>query len=93
MTDAISTVQGQGSNGYTGWSYASNHATEAQDWTQEILTASERDVRKQPWKQTFGDTVDCRFDDGEDLMTVKGSPGGMPDPHCPFRTQGSSLAA
>ena len=87
------TSQDRGLNGYTVWSKASSSDTRAQDWIQEIIDSSERDVRKQPWKQTFGDTVDCRFDDGKDLVIVEKNRGGVPNPHCPFNTQGSSLAA
>ncbi|MCJ1393441.1 hypothetical protein MMC18_006316 [Xylographa bjoerkii] len=63
------------------------------DWVYETIAASRKDERKQPWKDTFGDTVDCRMDDGEDLVTVEKSVGGVPDPSFPFKTQGSSLCA
>ena len=62
-------------------------------WIEEIIGASERDTRRQPWKATFANTVDCGFDDGMDLVVVEKSNGGVCDPLCPFKTQGSSLAA
>jgi len=69
------------------------NAGEVPDWVHETIAASRKDERKQPWKTTFGDTVDCRMDDGEDLVTVEKSIGGVPDPAFPFKTQGSSLCA
>ena len=63
------------------------------DWIQEVIAASSNDTRKQPWKSTFTIPVDSRFDNGQDIVTVKKSGGGTPDPLCPFNTQGSSLAA
>lgn len=66
---------------------------ESPDWVQETMAASRKDERTQPWKTTFGSTVDCRMDDGEDLVTVEKSVGGVQDPSFPFKTQGSSLCA
>ncbi len=63
------------------------------DWIQEIISASGKDTRKQPWKSTFVIPLNSRFDSGQDIVTVKKSGGGTPDPLCPFNTQGSSLAA
>ena len=62
-------------------------------WIEETIRASQRDTRRQPWRATFGESVDCRFDDGEDLVRIERSVGGRFDPSCPFKTQGSSLAA
>jgi len=62
-------------------------------WVLATQLAAQRDSRRQPWKETFGDSVDSGFDDGEDLVRVEKSRGGKFDPECPFRTQGSSLAA
>jgi hypothetical protein len=62
-------------------------------WIEETLNAAKSDSRRQPWKETFGETVDYSIDDGEDLVRVEKSIGGGVDPDCPFRTQGSSLAA
>ena len=62
-------------------------------WIEETIRAAQRDTRRQPWRATFGESVDCRFDDGEDLVRIERSVGGRFDPDCPFRTQGSSLAA
>jgi hypothetical protein len=63
-------------------------------WIAETIRAAERDTRRQPWRAIFGAVaVDCRFDDGEDLVRIERSVGGRFDPDCPFRTQGSSLAA
>ncbi|KAL8941509.1 MAG: hypothetical protein Q9216_002191 [Gyalolechia sp. 2 TL-2023] len=69
------------------------NATEESNWVQEIVAASSKDTRKQPWKSTFTNPVDSRFDGGQDLVTVKKSTGSQPNPLCPFNTQGSSLAA
>ncbi|MCJ1405771.1 hypothetical protein MMC11_009001 [Xylographa trunciseda] len=66
---------------------------EVPDWVRETMAASRKDERTQPWKATFGQTVDCRMDDGEDLVTVEKSVGGGHDPSFPFKTQGSSLCA
>ena len=68
-------------------------ATHEIDWIQDIIATSGKDTRKQPWKSTLIAPVDSRFDDGQDLVTVRKSIGGSSDPLCPFRTQGSSLAA
>lgn len=65
----------------------------SQDWVQETVTAAEKDTRRQPWKKTFTNVVDSSFDDGEDLVKLEKINGGVPDPSCPFRIQGSSLAA
>ncbi len=62
-------------------------------WIRETIQAAQNDGRRQPWRAAFGEDVDCRFDAGEDLVTVEPSVGGESDPMCPFRTQGSSLAA
>jgi hypothetical protein len=62
-------------------------------WVAETIRATEQDTRTQPWRLAFGDQVNCRFDDGKDLLKVEKSVGGTIDPSCPFRTQGSSLAA
>lgn len=62
-------------------------------WIQETINSTQRDTRRQPWKATFGETVDMGFDNGEDLVTVPKRHSGILDPLCPFRTQGSSLAA
>ena len=62
-------------------------------WIEKTLLAAEQDQRKRPWKATFGDTVDQRFDSSEDLVRIDRSFGGIDDPRCPFNTQGSSLAA
>lgn len=63
-------------------------------WIEETLNAAKNDNRRQPWKETFGESVDCSLNtDGEDLVRVEKSVGGGSDPDCPFQTQGSSLAA
>ena len=69
------------------------NTTEVPDWVRETITAAKQDARRQPWKATFGDTVDCRMDDGEDLVTIEKCIGDVVDPRFPFNTQGSSLAA
>ncbi|KAL9120121.1 MAG: hypothetical protein Q9187_003325 [Circinaria calcarea] len=66
---------------------------DSEGWIQETIDASERDTRRQPWKATFANTVDCGFGDSMDLVVIEKSNGGVPDPLCPFKTQGSSLAA
>jgi hypothetical protein len=63
------------------------------DWIDETVKAAKADTRKQPWKNTFGNSVGNRFDDGKDLVTIEKSVGGKFDPACPFRTRGSSLVA
>lgn len=68
-------------------------AEQMPSWIEETIRASQKDTRRQPWRATFGENVDCRFDDGEDLVRIGRSVGGRFDPDCPFRTQGSSLAA
>jgi len=74
-----------------------NHATSAgtttPTWIQETLESAKNDHRKQPWKHIFGEDVDCRFDAGKDLVKVERRVGVDLDPDCPFKTQGSSLAA
>lgn len=71
-----------------------DYATTMPSWIAETIRAAERDTRRQPWRAIFGAVaVDCRFDDGEDLVRIERSVGGRFDPDCPFRTQGSSLAA
>ncbi|KAL9598500.1 MAG: hypothetical protein Q9219_004473 [cf. Caloplaca sp. 3 TL-2023] len=67
--------------------------TDEVDWVQEIVAASDRDTRKQPWKSTFTAPVGARFDDCQDLVTIRKSTGAQTNPSCPFNTQGSSLAA
>ena len=62
-------------------------------WVAETIHTTEQDTRTQPWRLAFGDQANCRFDDGKDLVKVEKSVGGKFDPSCPFRTQGSSLAA
>lgn len=62
-------------------------------WVAETIRATEQDTRTQPWRLAFKDQANCRFDDGKDLVKVEKSVGGTFDPSCPFRTQGSSLAA
>ena len=62
-------------------------------WIDETLAAASSDTRRQPWKAIVGEAVDCRVDDGQDLVRIERSVGGRADPACPFRTQGSSLAA
>jgi hypothetical protein len=62
-------------------------------WIEETLNAAKNDCRRQPWKETFGETLDCSLDNGEDLVRIERNVGGGSDPDCPFRTQGSSLAA
>lgn len=72
------------------------HSTDggaSKDWIQQTIAATEKDTRKQPWKIIFANSVDSRFDDGEDLVKLKSSSIGVPDPSCPFQIQGSSLAA
>jgi hypothetical protein len=71
----------------------SRPASKLPSWVTATLEASKSDSRRQPWKEMFGESVDCRFDDGEDLVRIEKSVGGKFDPDCPFRTQGSSLAA
>ena len=63
------------------------------NWVQETIITSAKDTRRQPWKRTFANAVDSRLDDGEDLVKLEKGIGGVPDPSCPFRIQGSSLAA
>jgi hypothetical protein len=72
---------------------ATSAAPKELSWIEETLNAAKIDSRRQPWKGTFGETVDYSIDDGEDLVRVEKSIGGVVDPDCPFRTQGSSLAA
>ena len=72
---------------------SSRAAAKLPSWVTATLEASKTDSRRQPWKEMFGESVDCRFDDGEDLVRIEKSVGGKFDPDCPFRTQGSSLAA
>jgi hypothetical protein len=62
-------------------------------WVQETIKAAESDSRKQPWKDAFEEAIDTHFDDQEDLVRVERAVGVDLDPTCPFRTQGSSLAA
>ncbi|KAE9376584.1 hypothetical protein N431DRAFT_435861 [Stipitochalara longipes BDJ] len=62
-------------------------------WIEETLNAAKSDTRRQPWKETFGENIDCSLDDGKDLVRVEKTIGDGIDPDCPFRTQGSSLAA
>lgn len=40
------------------------------DWISDIDVASQQDPRDQPWKKTFGNTVDL-IDAKEDILTVK----------------------
>ena len=84
------TNSNQGDLRYDGTAFSATHEI---DWIQDIIAASNKDTRKQPWKSTFVTPVDSRFDDGQDLVTVKKTTGGSSDPLCPFKTQGSSLAA
>lgn len=74
-------------------SHHSTNGVASKDWVQQTIAATEKDTRKQPWKITFANSVDSRFDDGEDLVKLKTSSSGVPDPSCPFQIQGSSLAA
>lgn len=63
------------------------------DWVRETIEAAESDRRTQPWKDAFEEAIGSRFDDQEDLVRVERAIGVDLDPTCPFRTQGSSLAA
>lgn len=63
------------------------------DWIQETIRATENDHRTRPWRDAFSEAIDSRFDDQEDLVRVERAVGVDLDPTCPFRTQGSSLAA
>lgn len=63
------------------------------DWIQKTISASERDVRQQPWKKHFANTVESRLDGDSDLVTIKKSVDESFDSSCPFQIQGSSLAA
>jgi hypothetical protein len=63
------------------------------DWILETVKATESDHRRQPWREAFTEAIDSRFDDEEDLVRVEPAVGVEIDPACPFRTQGSSLAA
>lgn len=74
-------------------SHSSIAGAATNDWIQETITAIANDTRRQPWKKTFADSVDSGFDDGEDLVRLMKSSGGVSDPSCPFQIQGSSLAA
>ncbi|KAE8451809.1 hypothetical protein EG329_002649 [Mollisiaceae sp. DMI_Dod_QoI] len=62
-------------------------------WIEETLNAAKSDTRRQPWKETFGENIDCSLDDGEDLFQVEKTTRDVVDPDYPFRTQGSGLAA
>ena len=79
--------------GSTSEAHLTAHAERMPSWIEETIQASQRDTRRQPWRVMFGESVDCHFDDGEDLVRIERSVGGRFDPDCPFRTQGSSLAA
>jgi hypothetical protein len=60
-----------------------------ESWAEEV--ESKKDVRKQPWKSTFGDSVDNQLAGEKDLVQISPTEGGRTD--YPFRVQGSSLAA
>jgi len=62
-------------------------------WIEETLAATNADKRHRPWRAIVGEDVDCRLDNGQDLVRIEKNVGGKSDPDCPFRTQGSSLAA
>lgn len=76
-----------------------------QDWVQQTIKASSQDVRRQPWKKLFANTVESRIDDSPDLVVVKKPQTAAAataattdddddeDSSCPFQIQGSSLAA
>ena len=72
---------------------AANSSDPIPSWVANTIRATEQDTRTQPWRLALGDQANCRFDDGKDLVKVEKSVGGTFDPSCPFRTQGSSLAA
>lgn len=72
---------------------ATTSSIETPAWIQETLESARKDHRTQPWKHIFGEDVDCRFDASEDLVKVERCVGVDVDPDCPFKTQGSSLAA
>jgi len=68
-------------------------ATNKPSWIEETMAATNADRRLQPWRAIVGEEVDYRLDDGQDLVRIEKNVGGKCDPDCPFRTQGSSLAA
>lgn len=68
-------------------------ATPEPEWIRRTLEKGAADKREQPWKAALGGNVNHGFDDGKDLVKIELSIGGRFDPDCPFRTQGSSLAA
>jgi hypothetical protein len=58
-------------------------------WAEEV--ESKKDARKQPWKSTFGDSVDNQLGEEKDLVRVSPSEGGRTD--YPFQVQANTLAA
>lgn len=61
------------------------------DWVKETDNKGVKDARKQPWKKTFGDGVDNRVDNGEDLVEVKED--NPSDDKYIFKVQENTLAA
>ena len=59
-----------------------------QGWVQETAASATKEKRQQPWKKTFGDQVDCRFDDGPDLVAVEDREADHP-----FHVLSNSVAA
>jgi hypothetical protein len=60
--------------------------SEDECWIHETSTKMKQDTRKQPWKVTFGDTVDNRIDNEKDLVTAYGDDDD-------FSVQKNSVAA
>lgn len=57
------------------------------DWVQKALKAQE--TRTQPWKKTFGNTVDNRFDAGKDIIKIENDENA----EIAFRVLSNSVAA
>lgn len=86
-------AQASHSSGEDGCTERSHDGEASKDWVQQTIAATKKDTRSQPWKKIFVNSVDSRFDDGEDLVRLETNGTGVPDPSCPFQIQGSSLAA
>jgi hypothetical protein len=71
-------------------SFDESSSSGEESWVDEIETPR-KETRKQPWKKTFGDSVNNRFDDGQDLVKVTSVPGGSTD--YDFQVQANTLAA
>src|SRR4051812_24799661 len=59
--DPLSTSSSSSST--SGRTESEKKAKKLPSWVTQTMQSASEDRRRQPWKETFGESVDCRFDD------------------------------